>query len=236
MASLLGFSQCPQCAKRGNDRKADNLAEYSDGYHCFSCGYHKTKRNLSTLNALKPVRGYTGITLQNKLPTSALKWLAAYNLTIDEIAQFKYVSERVIKNETMGCNLLCLIHTPNYWLCRNLDDSNQRYLSSGVKPLLKYGNNDDILIFVEDVISAIKVGRVATCAPMLGAKVMQDWWEVAKKYNRVIIWGDNDKAIDNVKQARRASEIINKKVEYIISKKDPKYYSTLEIKEFIYGY
>ena len=170
----------------------------------------------------------------------AKKWLLGYSLTLDEMQQFKYSKERVVNNEIRPCNLLVLINTDDYWLARNLDGGT-RYLSSGIKPYTEYKNSaslypqHDILVFVEDVISAVKVGRVATAVPMLGAAVLRDWWKHTKPYKRVILWGDFDKASQNITQSRRASEFLGKKVDNIITKKDPKEYSTSEIKEIIYG-
>jgi len=37
---VLRHEQCPACAEKGNDNGADNLGVYTDGTHCFSCGYN----------------------------------------------------------------------------------------------------------------------------------------------------------------------------------------------------
>ncbi len=37
--TVLSRKRCPQCAERGEDTRGDNLAVYSDGVYCFSCGY-----------------------------------------------------------------------------------------------------------------------------------------------------------------------------------------------------
>ena len=229
--SFIGFHPCPKCNSR------DNLAEYSENFYCFGCGYNKPKRNLenakrilSGLNASKDVRIAKGITLDKKLATEHLKWLLGYNLTLEECKQFYSAHERIINNENLPCNLLVLFANSNYWLGRNFDDSiSGRYLSSGTKPFIKYGNNPDILVFVEDIVSAVKVGRVATAVPMLGAKVLTHWWDETKPYKRVILWGDRDKAKDNVIASRKASEVLGKKVEYIITEQDPKELTTESI-------
>ena len=232
---MIKTSQCPQCEKRGKDRKMDNLVEYPDGFHCFSCGYHKHKHHLTRSNEFSGAKVCNGITLHKKLPTSALKWLLQYELTLDEMEGFRYADKRVNKGTEIDCDLLVLTHSNDYWLARNLVDDGVRYLSSGNKPFLKYGNNNDVVIFVEDIISAVKVSRIATSVPMLGARVLREWWKNVKQYDRVIIWGDKDKAIDNVKLARRASEILGRSVEYIITDKDPKAYNNLDIYKYIYN-
>lgn len=225
--AFLGFHPCPKCNSR------DNLAEYTNNFYCFGCGYGKPKRNLASFKPQETVRGYDGITLENKLDNDHLKWLLGYNLTQDEMQQFKSCHERIVKGESRKCNLLVLTHSDSYWQARNFD-TGIKYLSSGMKPYIEYKKQgSDVLVFTEDIISAVKVSRVATAVPMLGAKVLKDWWIETKPYSRVIIWGDRDKARENVIEARRASEIIGKKVEVVISDKDPKDYSTESIIKYI---
>ena len=130
---------------------------------------------------------------------------------------------------------MVFVHTDNYWLGRNFDNAGVRYLSSGEKPCLKYGTNPDVIVFVEDVISAIKVGRVASAIPMLGARIPVEWLAKCKGFNRVIIWGDRDKAVENVRQSRRCSELLGVQVESVITDLDPKDYNTKDIYNYIYN-
>lgn len=235
MSRVLSISQCPACEKRGNDTKRDNLIEYSDGWHCFSCGYRKPKNyNLKRLQPLSDTKVCNGITLENKLLPDHLKWLLGYDLTLNEIKDFKYASKRVINGYEKECNILVFIYTDGYWLGRNFDIGGIRYLSSGSKPCVKYGDNPDTLVFVEDVISAIKVSRIATAIPILGAKIPLEWCKQAKGYEQVILWGDNDKAVDNVKQSRKLSEYLGQPVRNVITEKDPKCYNTEYINNIIY--
>lgn len=234
--AFIGVSRCPRCEKRGDDRSGNNLAEYSDNYYCWKCGYTKQKQSMESylkrLEPLKSTRVCNGITLTRKLPTDAKKWLLGYQLTDNEIEQFSFATEREINGQVYPCELLILLSTPSYWVGRNFGDG-VKYLSSGNKPCVKYGADTDLLVFVEDVISAVKVGRVATAIPMLGASVLPSWWSEAAPYKRVIIWGDRDKAVDNTRQARRASEILGKTVENIITMKDPKDYNNNDIINYI---
>lgn len=233
MTRVISVSRCPKCAERGKDRKGNNLAEYADGWYCFSCGYRKPKRILKALDAINTVKVYDGIVCENKLLPEHLKWLLGYGLTEKEIGNFSYAYKRVVKGYEIPCNLLVFINTDNYWLGRNFGDVGVRYLSSGEKPLIKYGTNPDIVVFVEDVISAIKVSRVATAIPMLGAKIPAQWLEQVREYNRVVIWGDYDKKIDNIYAARKASEVLGKQVQSVITEKDPKAFDTLQINNYL---
>jgi hypothetical protein len=137
---------------------------------------------------------------------------------------FKSCTKRKVNDEFRECSLLVFHCSDNYWVARNFGEG-VKYLSRGVKPYLEFGSNKEKLVFVEDIISAVKVARVATAVPMLGAKVMPAWWENAKKYDKIYLHGDRDKATDNIVQARRASEVLGKKVEIIITEKDPKEYN-----------
>lgn len=225
--AFIQHHPCPRCNSK------DNLAEYDNGFFCFGCGYKNLKRDLSLFKPRNTVKVRDDINLDKNLPKTALKWLLKYNLTEKEMEQFYYSHERVIKNEKRHCNLLVLYADSNYWLARNLDDgAYSKYVSSGNKPIIKYGTGQT-LVFVEDIISAIKVGRQFTAIPMLGSKVSQDMWTEAKNYDKVIVWGDRDKATSNVTSCRRAREVLGKEVRCIITEKDPKDYSDTEIYNYI---
>ena len=224
-------SQCPKCASRGNDRKGNNLHEYADGFYCFACNYYKpnkslenARRNLSGFNERTDANLCNDLILNNSLEIDHLKWLLGYNLTQEEMTLFKSCTKRKVNDEFRECSLLVFHCSDNYWVARNFGEG-VKYLSRGVKPYLEFGSNKEKLVFVEDIISAVKVARVATAVPMLGAKVMPAWWENAKKYDKIYLHGDRDKATDNIVQARRASEVLGKKVEIIITEKDPKEYN-----------
>jgi hypothetical protein len=230
--AFIGNGACPKCQERGNDKRGNNLAEYSSNFYCWSCGYYKDKNNLARFKPINNVRVCNGITLQKSLEVAHLKWLLGYNLTLDECKQFHSSHERVVNGQKVRCNLLVLACVNDYWIGRNFSEG-VKYLSSGIKPFLKYGNNPDVLVFVEDVVSAVKVGRVATAVPMLGASILHQWWDNVKEYKRVIIFGDRDKAKENVIASRKASEILGRKVEVVITDKDPKCYNDKEIKEIL---
>ena len=68
---------------------------------------------------------------------------------------------------------------------------------------------------------------------MLGAKIPADWLNRVKGYERVVIWGDNDKKIDNLYAARKASEVLGKQVQSVITEKDAKCYNTDEIYNYL---
>ena len=224
--SFIQFTPCEKCGS------SDANAEYDDSYFCFSCNTYTPKLSLKRFKALKEVRVCNGITLENKLVGDPLKWVLGYGLTLDEIQQFSYSRERVGKYGKMPCELLVLYADNNYWCARNFGKG-AKYLTSGNKPFLKYGNNPDVLVFVEDIISAVKVGRQFTAVPMLGSMPASDAVNHLQGYKQIFVWNDLDKAKEAIKTARNMTERLGKRVRVVISPKDPKEYSDLEIYNYI---
>jgi hypothetical protein len=220
--SFVTFHPCPNCGSR------DNYAEYTDNFYCFGCGKYESKRNLANRNLTlsKPLFNgvlYDGINLENKLPGEAKKWLYGASITLKEMEMFRYCYKK---------QWLFLISTDNYYVARNFSGYGAKYLSKGIKPFLTYGDGD-VLVLVEDVLSAIVVGRVYCASPMLGAIPLKETQSHLKRFKRVILWGDYDKAAENVVNARKLSERWGFNIEVVITKQDPKYYSSKEIMEIV---
>lgn len=224
---FIGFHPCEKCGS------SDAKAEYPDSYYCYSCGKYSSKGfSLSRFKPLKEVRVCNGITLHKEVPPAALKWCLSYGLTMEEIAQFSYSTERVGKYGKMDCNLLMLYVSPDYWVGRNFGKG-VKYLTSGVKPVIKYGNNPDTIVLVEDIISAIKVGRQFTAIPMLGSMPPGAILSHLKGFKNVFVWNDLDKAKESLKTARNMSERLGTRVKVIIKPLDPKCYNDLDIYNII---
>jgi len=228
MSNLIGFSACPRCRKRGNDRTGNNLAEYSDNYYCFSCGYYKTKRSISRVNdAFSPTiaSNVNQLHTVSQLPKQAVDWLSKYQITPEEMKQFRWCEEK---------SLLVLYQSEDYWQGRNFGTpSVPKYLSEGVKPFIKYGSDNDTLVLVEDILSAIKVGRVYSASPMLGTMPLKSHLSHLRPYKNVICYLDRDAAIKSVRNAAKLSEMIGKTVRSVITEYDPKKYSVDDIKNII---
>lgn len=108
-----------------------------------------------------------------------------------------------------------------------------KYLSQGVKPLLQYGNNPECLIIVEDVISAIKLGRVVTSTPLLGATMPQEWkLQLSGGFKKYFIWLDKDKQKESVRMAMRCSQVWGN-CGVISTELDPKCYNNRELQQIL---
>ena len=228
MSNLIGFSACPRCRKRGNDRTGNNLAEYTENFYCFACGYNKAKRSISRVNdAFSPTIASNVNQLQtvNQLPKVAIDWLSKYQITPEEMKQFRWCEEK---------SLLVLYQSDDYWQGRVFSDSSDfKYKSQGIKPFIQYGTDNDTLVLVEDVLSAIKVGRVYSSSPILGSIPLKQHLRHIRPYKNVFLWCDKDAAINSVRNARKLSEMISKPVRPVITDKDPKRYTLNDIKSII---
>jgi hypothetical protein len=225
MNKLLGFSRCPKCAERGNDRAGNNFAEYAENFYCFACGYFRSKRSIERVESFYKPNTLTvdSVTLEgvtDKLPEVAIKWLMRYQLTPDEIRQFKWCDDGLI-----------LVLTESYYQIRTFKEGMPKYLSKGRKPFITFGNNLDGFVFVEDVLSAIKCGRVITASPILGTMPDKSILRGLQGYKNIFLWLDKDATIKSLKTAKNMSEIICKPVKVVIGDKDPKAYTTAEIKD-----
>lgn len=222
-------SACPKCRASGNDKKGNNLHEYPNNYHCFACGYNHRKVDLnyiaSKLQPTSPVLGSNSLITSSYIPAIALKWLLKYRLTKEEMQGFSWCESK---------QLLVLYQDDHYWQGRCFaKEAKTKYMSYGLKPVILYGSNKDSFVYVEDIISAIKVSRVATSCPMLGGIPLKSTESYAKTFKNVFLWNDLDLLRTSIKTARNISERIGKQVKVIVSELDPKEYNETEIYNYI---
>lgn len=225
--AFIQHTNCPKCGSR------DNLAEYSDGFYCFGCGYKKQKNDLNSVRSRLQsqqtmLSDELDISTTTDIPIKPSQWLLQYGITQQDVI-----------NYNIGWNsdheFLVLVNTPSYYQARNFSGYGAKYVSKGRKPLIFYGNGD-ILLCVEDVLSAIKIAKAnkdVCVTPLLGSVISLELTEtILERFKTVRLWLDRDKAIEAVKQARNLKQKgIDSDV--IITPKDPKEYSTGEINEWL---
>lgn len=216
--AFLGHHPCDKCGSR------NNLAEYSNSFWCFGCGNYIPKEdNISLRERIENTQSNSkiceNITTSAILPVEAEKWLAQYGLTKEEKSQFSWCNDK---------QLLILIQTEDYWQGRNFGVGS-KYLSSGIKPLKFYGVDSDTIVFTEDVISAMKIGRFVQSSPLLGATLpMETILSLVNRGLSVYLALDKDKAKESVKQAKKAAQYLGK-CESIITELDLKCYNNNEL-------
>ena len=223
--SFIKHMPCTNCGSK------DNLAEYVDHYYCFGCSHWRPKNDLDSVRKrLSPVPMGDSIVAELKvtddIPQQAMQWLLSYGITKSDVDYYH-----------IGWNpdnqILVLINTPNYYQGRSFING-VKYKSKGKKPLLWYGNGD-ILVCVEDVISAIKVSKAnnVTATPLLGSSMPLELTEtILERFKTVRVWLDRDKAIEAVKMVRNLRQK-GVDADVIVTDKDPKEYTTGEINEWL---
>jgi hypothetical protein len=225
MTKFMGHLPCPKCGSR------DNLGEYDDHYFCFGCKYHKKKDDVHSLRkrVFKSDSNSEASLLGNfgEIPRNAMKWLLSYGISQEDIDEYGIKWD--VKNQ-----LLVLLDTAKYWQGRSFDKHKPKYMSSGSKPLTIYGQSD-IIVLVEDIISAMRIARTKQfcSAPLLGSSLSYEFEnQIVETYRKAIVWLDRDKAINSLRIKRKLQQRgVDSRV--VITDNDPKEYSKGEILEWL---
>lgn len=113
---------------------------------------------------------------------------------------------------------------------------NPKVLSRGTKPKVIMGSwrQHHKLVLVEDVVSAIKVGRHCGCMPLFGCLISTDlmlWIAGLAAIQEVIIWLDDNKYNVAVEAAHKMAKLRLTRV--ISTVKDPKDMADEDIRELL---
>lgn len=244
-----GTAACPKCREKGQDRKGDNLALYSDGHkHCFACGFHVGAHGLMAMKAAL-------LQAQNDEKVKEIKLPSDATHDIDFIAKtwlsyFEIYSEEVRENELLWSPSKQMLIFPFYetpndtdvkaWQGRCFKEGYSRYYTCGdvenifwFHKLNEHGKRG--IILVEDCVSAMKVGRHACTLPLLGSSLSASKrMRLKHMSDTLIFWLDYDK-VDAAYKYSAECQAIGYKTKVIVTKEDPKYYDDLEIKEILEG-
>lgn len=222
-------------------------------WFCHNCGKggFKPKGNLTPKELLSYIKGLSVIPKQSasqrevklpydftqSIPKEGLQWLFKYGIFNDDINKFnigyspKY--NRVILPIFDNEELI-------YYQARTLGDiskDNPKYINvrTNAKDVFfknfSYPKNNDVVV-VEDILSAIKVGKVTNSISLLGSYIPQSFSNVCREFEQIYLWLDRDKLKQSIKYANQLR--LFTKVKVIVSDKDPKEYNEQEIKGFIY--
>jgi len=175
------------------------------------------------------------------IPSAGLAWLYQYGITDEEIKQFNICYSERYKR------LILPVYNKNgliYWQGRNLgkvSKENPKYLNirqSGAKNVYfkAYRHNhiqSDILVIVEDILSAIKVGRHFNSLALLGSYFPLDILKEFSDYAKIIIYLDSDKWKESIKAAKRFNQLTGKQFIVKYHEKDPKELSDEELINFL---
>lgn len=213
---FLKHEPCPKCHSR------DNLGRWDDGHaHCFGCGYYepseRTIQNHIQSSELVSGKSDERVFYTERIPDEPHRWLKKYGITDGEIRTFgirycpatDHLAFGVECSEDSECTFL----TKRYF---GSNPNSSRYVSSRTKPFVVFDQTDEregisqcerieqeqlwqqdrtrsSLIFVEDIISAIKVSRVCSSSPVFSSTVGVKRLKTASKlFKRLGIWLDRD--------------------------------------------
>ncbi len=169
------------------------------------------------------------------IPAKGLVWLTQYGITTEEIKEFRFgfskQMNRLILPVYDGDTLV-------YWQGRNLgvvDKDNPKYINVRTGGRDVYFNhtivNSSSIVIVEDILSAIRVGKSLPAVALLGSYIPDSIRELLKPYSKVLIWLDPDKISTAYKYATKLAPVTGKQFRVVLGSKDPKEYSDGEIKE-----
>lgn len=230
MAHFLSHEPCPKCGSK------DNLARYSDGSgYCFGCGYTEFSSHYTPqTEEYKPKTIKLPDDATSQLGAPAIKWLDRYD--IQPVERHRY---RMLWSESRQQLIFPLYdkeQTLVAWQCRNFSpESKVKYKSQGKIHDVMYfcGKKATPIILVEDLLSAIKIGRLGVAMPLFGSEASTPLLMRLKDHcNGIIVWLDSDKWKNSHDIVKRAQSI-GLPAMSVFTNLDPKEYNNEQIKYFL---
>lgn len=247
MSEFVRHEECPKCLSK------DNLAVFDDGHKwCFGCGYYETGiPSIESVRKKFDNRKIENITFLPKdfsfdISYQGRDWLRKYKLTQKDIInhRFGWSNGGIFLNKTQK-QVAPLLVFPIYdnfgtllmWQGRNFGEEGPKYITRGAKDVLHIlGDTDrsDVIIFTEDLISAIKVSHLAPSMPLWGSFLSPEMARrVAARFSKGVLWLDKDKAKEASKMAANLFHVFEEGISCIRSERDPKEYLQHELQEYL---
>lgn len=166
------------------------------------------------------------------LPDVAKAWLAKYGVTSTEIAHFNVCWNKMTDS-------LCFPVIINDKVAMTSEryfgdkDNHPKYIIKGEKNksalFITHFRNKDMVVFVEDYVSAIKVARHTGACPLFGSTIPRNTlkWAV-ERFKTMRVWLDMDKAYQSVLEASKLSQYASD-TRSIVTQLDPKEYTNQEL-------
>lgn len=180
-------------------------------------------------------------TLSRDWPKEALGWLYRYGLTDDEINQYgiRYNARtgRVALPIHNNGELQLVLERRIFDLDRDAKKYRQWIAVDNPIHTQAFGTNSDLLVLVEDYLSAVKLSRYTSTFPLLGVslKTNQLVELLRTDYKRMVVWLDDD----NTVVRRRQRSLRDRLAQYVPTSlvrgigKDPKECTRQEIQEIL---
>lgn len=242
---------CPECGANSNTFAAcinNNIKEYS--IFCHACKFIEThskgKQTLAELQKLKELNDaaeqYNDRSI--KLPTDfdtdiplvGRLWLYSGGISPSVWSEYKFGWSESLQRVVM----------PVYDDSGNLVWYQARAILNGQRPkYLQPSAKRDHIVFearptkqhtttcvvVEDILSAIRVGKFIDTYSILGTRITNNHLNKLSKYDKVVTWMDSDRAGRKSAYSIRKGVSMLTDVGNILTRKDPKKLSDKEIKD-----
>lgn len=227
---------CHDCGSRGflpfKERTPSELSAYLHSRNNLSV----IPSESSFVKAVKLPFDFT-----EQIPKEGLAWFYQYQIFEEDIKKHKFgyspKYNRIILPVFNNDSLV-------YYQARTIDKvtkDNPKYINvrqSGAKNVFfknfSLTKNNEVCV-VEDILSAVKVGKVLNSLSLLGSYVPDSLYQELQKFAKIYLWLDRDKFKDALRYMSRIKFLTNKPVSVICEEKDPKDYSVEEIRRIIYG-
>lgn len=245
--------ESPYCSGDSKSMRVERRADGSIHAKCFRCGASGSDIiSVGTVVSIKATSradaGTDAASVPHSLgkiiedpcewPVKAYVWLRHYGITNEEIRNYQIgysvEQQRVIlpiwwKGEKVGYQLRRIFDTDNRPKYITKAKGGVGFMSFGCTPI-------DKVVLVEDILSAIKVGRQEQAIALLSTGVTQEMKLALAKYNRFYIWLD----MDNEQVVRAAVKLVKSLGIYGVTKllhtpNDPKEYDDDQIERYLYA-
>lgn len=234
---FLRHEPCESCGSR------DNVGIYSDGHkYCFGChkfdapsGVEGVKAFAASKQLVESMEGKIALPedFTFELPNLPFQWLMRYS-----IGQMERMEHGIGWSPNLDRLIFPLYEDGElkFWTGRYFgkDARQPKYWTQGSRNeiMALYGHSHPLaerVVLVEDIVSAIKVGRVCMTMPLLGSKMpLENARKLSERFKRLVIWLDPDMKRSAFQQALKLEPWFNS-VEVILSDRDPKDHTTAEI-------
>ena len=233
MSSFIKHIPCQSCGSK------DNRGVFTDGHeYCWGCRDYlpAPEARYKDQSEAEPQR--QGLSLPNDssrdIPIAPLRWLKGYGLTNQEIIQNNFVWSP--SRSLLISRVLSSSDTLTLWQGRYFgsDPNHPKYFTKGNKEELHIIGSGKDIVLVEDLISAIKVGRHVASLTMWGSGIpLIALKRLSERFKRLWIWNDLDKLDEARRTAKKALLFDFESITVVQTQNDPKDYSDTEIREWL---
>ena len=232
---------CDDCGSSDAKAKYPPGVDRPPSTHCFSCGTtHRLDQQRSIFDAdpiwVDILGKMCALPIYDfELASNVNLWLRKYNITDEDIVKYR------LGSTNRGADVVLPVYNYHDELqCFQMrafgEQTGPKYITVGDRVLFYSELNyftPKILVLVEDILSAIRVGHTWPAAALLGTNLSRkNLLTLVRNYDKIIVWLDSDKpgqaAAKKIIQQLRPYDI---ETANITTKEDPKCLFNSEIKQ-----